>query len=175
MVKGYVLGGKTILAHRNSSWGGPTRISMASLWSAYGQLGATRIHVWSMDMWSDPGLEEAMAPLISMVPSAFVWFSSPGLCRGHVVPVAPVVIVVVVVLAVPVVLVVSVVLVVRVASVVPVSTSSATQHRRLLNIVGYSTSSFTQHRRWLNIVNLVHNRNEESNSESPGLLDLTDY
>jgi hypothetical protein len=32
------------------------------------------------------------------------------------------------------------------------STSSATQHRRLLNIVGYSTSSVTQHRQLLNIV-----------------------
>jgi hypothetical protein len=35
--------------------------------------------------------------------------------------------------------------------------------RRLLNIVGYSTSSVTQHRRLLNIVNLVHNRNKETN------------
>jgi hypothetical protein len=40
---------------------------------------------------------------------------------------------------------------------------------------GYSTSSATQHRRLLNIVNLVHNRNEETKSENPGLLDLTDY
>jgi hypothetical protein len=32
------------------------------------------------------------------------------------------------------------------------STSSVTQHRRLLDVVGYSTSSVTQHRRLLNIV-----------------------
>jgi hypothetical protein len=30
--------------------------------------------------------------------------------------------------------------------IVGYSTSSATQHRRLLNIIGYSTSSVTQHR-----------------------------
>jgi hypothetical protein len=35
--------------------------------------------------------------------------------------------------------------------------------RRLLNIVGYSTSSVTQHRRLLDIINLVHNRNKETN------------
>jgi hypothetical protein len=34
---------------------------------------------------------------------------------------------------------------------------------RLLDIVGYSTSSATQHRRLLNIINLVRNRNKETN------------
>jgi hypothetical protein len=39
--------------------------------------GAIRIHAWSIDQWSDPGLEEAMALLISMILSACVWCRSP--------------------------------------------------------------------------------------------------
>jgi hypothetical protein len=62
---------------------GSSQDSMASLWSAYGQLGAIRIHARSIDKWSAPGLEEAMAPLISMVPSAFLWFRSPRTMAGR--------------------------------------------------------------------------------------------
>jgi hypothetical protein len=50
---------------------------MVSLWSAL-----CHIHAWSIDKWSDPGLEDAMAPLISMVLSAFVWFRSPRTMAG---------------------------------------------------------------------------------------------
>jgi hypothetical protein len=56
------------------------------LWPAYGQPMVSSVPYVSMpDPWigrSDTGLEEAMAPLISLVPSAFVWFRSPRTMAG---------------------------------------------------------------------------------------------